>query len=297
MDSYKEETVIIDGVESWFECLVYEGTFDDAKNAPLMPYFHYHDYIELLYSLETDAVMLVNDEKYDFKSGDMIIVNSNELHFVKYYGRYKYLCVKFLPNILYGNEQAVFEYKYALPFLSNGTRKRHFKAAELRKNNIDYLCHEIRSEWLSHEYTYEMIIRANILKIFSYILRRWKRNEMHEPDWKISDSVKKAILYITKNFDTATELSTAEYCGLSCHYFSRLFKKETGKTFKEFLLSVRMKEAEKLLLSTDKSITEIAMDTGYATASHFIADFKKRTGTTPKTFQHKMKYKLNAGHE
>ena len=49
-----------------------------------------------------------------------------------------------------------------------------------------------------------------------------------------------------------------------------------------------MKEAEKLLLSSDKLMTEIAVDVGFTTSSHFISNFKRKKGITPKQFKQKV---------
>ena len=52
----------------------------------------------------------------------------------------------------------------------------------------------------------------------------------------------------------------------------------------------KLKEAEKLLLTTDHSITEIAFEAGFSTVSHFIARFKAEKGITP----HKLRMKLRS---
>ena len=94
-----------------------------------------------------------------------------------------------------------------------------------------------------------------------------------------------AIAYVIEHYDTITAQSTADYCHLSYNYFSHIFKKETGVECKDFLMTVRIKEAKKLLLLTDKDVTNIAQDTGFATSSHFAAAFKKHTGVTPLAFR------------
>lgn len=288
MNGRKEKLRPVDGMETWFECIPVSGINPPRKCTAAEPDYHYHDYIELLYSVETDGDVYINGSCIHFKTGDIIVINSNELHDTRYFGKTKYLCVKFSPNVLYADEKSLFEYKYALPFLTDGVYQRLFEKDAAKRSGISMLCDEIIDEWTKHDYAYEMVIRSNILKIFSYILRRWKEQNVLGGDRKISDTIKKAMRYIFWNSSSATECMTAQYCGLSTNYFSYLFKHDTGKTFKEFLMSVRLKEAEKLLLSTDKSVTDIAMETGYSTSSHFIAEFKKHVGLTPKQFQKKL---------
>ena len=52
-------------------------------------------------------------------------------------------------------------------------------------------------------------------------------------------------------------------------------------------MSVKIKAAKKLLILTQKDMTEIALETGFSTSSHFISCFKKYTGMTPKCFRMK----------
>lgn len=275
-----EEKAMRNGMESWFDCLNLS-----VPPSAHMPNYHYHDYIELLYALKTNAVVYLNGETYPFCDGDLIIINSNEPHDVSCLARSEYICVKFMPNVLYAGEQALFEYKYALPFLADDAHQKRFPCAEISHTEIGRLCAEISREQKQHGYAYELVIRADILKIFSWILRHWSEQGSLTFGTNIPDPIKKAILYMTAHYDTVTEAEVAAEVGLSYHYFSSNFKQAVGQSFKEFLNSVRLKEAEKLLLSTEKSMTEIAVEVGFATSSHFIANFKQKKGITPKQFK------------
>ena len=77
----------------------------------------------------------------------------------------------------------------------------------------------------------------------------------------------------------------AKLCNLSVSRFLHVFKKETGLTFKEYSLKLRVVEAKKLLLNTDMQISEIALDTGFYDQSHFTRYFKSFAGLTPDKFR------------
>jgi len=68
---------------------------------------------------------------------------------------------------------------------------------------------------------------------------------------------------------------------MSYSYFSRCFYRITGKSFKEYLNLTRINRAEKAILTTDKSVTEIAGDCGFNSVSYFISTYKKLKGVTP----------------
>ena len=280
-----EQNFRLNGMDSWIHCIYIEAKASNEK----VTRRHYHNYVEFLYSLGSDAVVYINSERYSFKDGDLIIINSNDLHSLEFPGDSRYICVKFSPNILYADEQAFAEYKYAMPFLIDTPHRILFDREETEKAGIEKLCLEIMDEWNGKDYAFELAIRANILKIFTWILRYWRNQGAIGADKKIPDSIKSALIYITENYETATETEAARASGLSYNHFSGVFKTAMGQNFKKFLVSVRLKEAEKLLMSTEKSMTEIAMETGFTTASHFIANFKRFKGVTPKQFRLKLK--------
>ena len=73
---------------------------------------------------------------------------------------------------------------------------------------------------------------------------------------------------------------------LSKHSFCQYFKKHTFKTYWRFLTEVRIGHACKLLLSGDKSVSEIAFLSGYGTLSNFNRQFKLVTNLTPLQYVH-----------
>lgn len=103
---------------------------------------------------------------------------------------------------------------------------------------------------------------------------------------KNSEIVKRATQYIAKNFATPLTLeAVANYVHLNPSYFSTLFKKSTGSTFKEYLNMVRVEEGKRLLGNTDYSLIDIAIAVGYEDQSYFSKVFKKYTGLSPKQYR------------
>ncbi|MBR1741715.1 MAG: helix-turn-helix transcriptional regulator, partial [Lachnospiraceae bacterium] len=68
-------------------------------------------------------------------------------------------------------------------------------------------------------------------------------------------------------------------------YASRIFKKETGRSFKQYLIDKRIEEAKKLLLNSDLPISTVSDRVGYENYSYFTRLFKKETGMTPVDFR------------
>ena len=85
---------------------------------------------------------------------------------------------------------------------------------------------------------------------------------------------------------------TAEYLKISPAYLSRLFKKETGLSFREYVNKLKIEEAAALLLYTHFSDVEISNLLAFSSQSYFIKIFKKIMGITPKKY--KMKNTVSA---
>ncbi|MDO4487744.1 MAG: response regulator [Eubacteriales bacterium] len=77
----------------------------------------------------------------------------------------------------------------------------------------------------------------------------------------------------------------SDHVGLSKIYFCRLFHKEEGISFTNYLKQERIRMAKNLLLTTNKKIYEISLDVGFSNAKYFGYVFKQETGLTPGDFQ------------
>ncbi|WP_028609019.1 helix-turn-helix transcriptional regulator [Paenibacillus harenae] len=77
----------------------------------------------------------------------------------------------------------------------------------------------------------------------------------------------------------------AALAGYSTHYFSRKFGQTFGKSFPDFLLESRLIHAKRLLASTQLSVKQIALETGFSQASYFSSCFRRLEGMTPIQFR------------
>lgn len=95
-----------------------------------------------------------------------------------------------------------------------------------------------------------------------------------------------AKLYIEEHYMESVSLEDlGSYLGFNPSYFSSLFKKETGTSFLEYLVKIRMEKAKELLKDSDLRIQDICLMVGYNDLRHFRKLFTQTTGLSPKEFR------------
>lgn len=120
----------------------------------------------------------------------------------------------------------------------------------------------------------EALVSKYISDILYLLLASVQKNRPH-----LSDEV---CEYIEKNLTTdITASAVAEHFGFSRSYFSTVFKKYTGTTISEYLLSCRLNRAKALMACSELSVSQISELTGFNDATTFIRTFKRKEGITP----------------
>lgn len=95
-----------------------------------------------------------------------------------------------------------------------------------------------------------------------------------------------AVKYIAENFAERIKLEDiSDELHVNPNYFSTLFRKETGRTFIDYLNEVRINESKKLLLHTRYKVFEISLRVGYGNFSYYNKMFKRLIGVTPQTYR------------
>ena len=98
----------------------------------------------------------------------------------------------------------------------------------------------------------------------------------------ISIHIRKCIDYIYDNLQEKLTLrSMAEYLQIDPTYLSKLFSKEVGISFREFIINARVGAAKNMLAYSDFSFSEVSLSLGFSSQSAFTDTFKRLTGMTP----------------
>jgi len=282
----KEDLFLADGQKSALHCLVRQ-----VNKPGLCTHAHYHKYCEILYGVDCDLDMLIGEKTEKLRDGDICFIYPNEPHYM-YSAKEKNLfyVIKFFPEMLYYDGQSIRELYYLMNILVEDNRnERHLITKDESRGTIENILKDIFNEWNEKNLGYEFVIRGQILRIYSIMLRLMKKTKIEISTNSTEEFalIHNCIIYAAENLDSVTETILAEKCFMSNSQFSKMFKKHIGKTYKNFIVDMRIAEAKRQILATDKSITEIAYLTGFSSSSHFISSFKNKIGETPLQYRNK----------
>jgi AraC family transcriptional regulator, exoenzyme S synthesis regulatory protein ExsA len=134
-----------------------------------------------------------------------------------------------------------------------------------------------------------MLLKLKIEELFLQAIRLQKSSMHAFINAILSTSHDRIKFILESNIDLIQTLE--DMCALTRLTQSKIrryIKNEYNVTPKIWLDTKRLEKAELMLKNTDKSISDIATECGYATVSWFISQFKKHYKRTPKEFRHKM---------
>ena len=126
-------------------------------------------------------------------------------------------------------------------------------------------------------------ISSNITSILNSILSSAPRVRDQVP---VREAVASTVAYINERFRYPLSLQDlSRHAAISPYYFPRVFRHETGVTPHQYLINTRLSNAKFLLHTTEDSVKDIAIQTGWASESTFCSAFRKSTGMTPSMYR------------
>ena len=134
----------------------------------------------------------------------------------------------------------------------------------------------------------EAAISSSITSILNAILSSAPRIREGVP---VREAIASAVAYISERFRYPMSLEDlAAHAAISPYYFTRVFRQETGVTPHQYLINTRLANAKFLLRTTEDSVKDIAINTGWGSESTFCTAFRKAVGMTPSAYRKRKLY-------
>jgi AraC-like DNA-binding protein len=175
-----------------------------------------------------------------------------------------------------------------IPFLSNKNSNRKFYDDTEIKPTVSLVLHQIINSNI-HSSIKELYLKGKIYELLSLHFHKEESTESDYCPFLVDEEnvlkIRKAKdIIISRMSEPPSLQELATEIGLNLKKLKEGFKQIYGDTVYSFLFDYKMEQSRKLLESNQYNVNEVGLQVGYSTASHFIAAFKKKFGTTPKKY-------------
>ncbi len=241
-----------------------------AKN--LVP--HWHEHIEMLYMTGGECEFICNGKSFDVHSGDLVVVNSAEIHSFVAKGTAEYYSILLYPDFLSDIK------RISTPICNR------VRGDETVKGFLS----DLHSEYSEMKTGADMAMKGILYTLLTYLYRNYLYAGEDANDGPMAremlNRLDLVLKYISEHYhEKITTCLLAEMCYLSEAHFCRFFKGATGKTVTKFVNEYRVEKARVLLSKTDESISKIATEVGFEDPNYFSRVFRTITGTSPQEYR------------
>lgn len=228
---------------------------------------HWHDFYEIELIVAGEGVSTINEAEFSFSRGALSFLTPADFHSITPKGEVKLLNLSFSPSAMDNALDA-----------SLGFYMLDEETACRMESILSFLGRELSADGTQNKAYVSHLLAVCLIEI----ARLKKQNAA-----TVSDAPARRLLqyvYAHASEDLSISRVAAEV-GFSAGYAGRVFKRHVGKSFKEFLNSLRLRRAKNLLLHTEASVTEIAFSCGFGTVTHFLRVFRKDCGMSPLVYR------------
>lgn len=245
---------------------------------------HWHDNFEILYFEKGEALIYCNSHPIRVGPGELIILNSNDLHYGENLSPHLiYYVIEFNLSFIDSNHIDLCQTKYLTPLVQN---RILFCNQIHRKDELLAEVLPLIEEYYRQELGFELAVKAYIYRIIVLLLRcrgeqtisEAEKDRQHKTLVRLSSILEYLDYHYTEPLNLRQLSARAN---MSTHYFCRLFKSLTGKSPTEYINHLRLNKAVTLLRESDLNITEVAMAVGFNDSNYFSRMFKKYKHVSP----------------
>ena len=238
---------------------------------------HWHQAIELLLFVKGTVTCKFEHSTLRAKAGDLYLINSHEVHETKCSRDAVYLCVHILPSRMCQYVPDFDQLQFSLTF--DPADRQKAQAFEQLRLHMEELLHYVR------ENTHKLEQQAHLFSVTDILVEHFSMAmPLEERNLQRSDMTRlEPILEYTQlhHGEDLTLEGASSAMGLNKEYFCRLFKKNMGVSYLQYLYQVRATAVCRELEISDDPISEIAERHGFRDPKMLSQHFKEIYGCTP----------------
>ena len=235
---------------------------------------HSHDHLTILYLAKGAATCSHHDTRDNIKKKDLIILNPNQQVTIDPIRKIEYIQLD-ITGVVFISSSKIEGDHGVFVVADEGQMIKYYLDLALLESKNGFRGSDIILRKLTE------CVLAHILRHHNLSIKDSSIQVKHEEIEEIKE-------HIRQNFNRKVSLDElSELVDINKYYLIRLFKQQTGLSPIDYLIHLRLAEAERLLTSTDTNIAEISNYVGFHSASHFSKTFKEANGLTPSAYRRK----------
>lgn len=266
-------------------CPVWLTSFHGMKTVDRFFNIHWHPEVQIYYFSQGNVEMYSNDGSAHMEQGDIYIVTPGQDHGVRVLSQEAiYFSVLFDLKAISADEEHFFQKEFVEPL---ATGKLEFsKVIHVTDEDYQQFCGPVQRLVEQHETKDKLTVYMAVMQICWALMHRSRpQNNAVIGNTREHDAVRQCADYMREHFSEKITLDQlAEMVNLHPNYLCTVFNKYSGCSPMTYLNKCRMRRARKLLRKSDLSITQVAEQCGFNSASFFSKRFKALMGTSPKEY-------------
>jgi AraC-like DNA-binding protein len=255
--------------------------------------FHWHSFIEIAYGFKKKIWVSVDGQSHEILPRTLAFINSGSIH--GYWGAPLDALTGLLevrPELF---DAVLLDKDSTLSYNNIFNNKTFFSPNEDGRihRRLEECFLTIKEEYISQKKGYGLAIKSALYEMALVFLRDFSKSDKSlskKSDNNIKHEVLERIFsFIYKEYkNPGFSLGLmADFAGMSKFYFTRFFRKYTGQTFHDYLSAIRITHAKELLIESNRTILDIALDCGFGSKETFNRLFKRYTGIVPSIYRDK----------
>lgn len=244
---------------------------------------HCHPYFELFYIESGACSFFIGNNVYDLHEGDILLIPPQVFHYTRYpFGQ----CLRC--NVFFNESDIHVGVAKLMPQGGEFFKDmRIFRLPEAYRAQISELITRMIKENRIDDERSALMLGALLDELFLLCARECSFfYDMPENIHTTDAPIVRAAQFIGLNYmDDISTADIAAAAGYSPNYLSRKFREAAGIGVHEYLMFIRLQRAALELVSTEDSVTEIALRCGFSDGNYFKDAFKKKYGVTPSKYR------------
>ena len=229
---------------------------------------------QIIYITKGNGTLETKNNRFEIQAGTILIIRPGMWHRYKpdkkigwdeyYIGFNGKLTNHFFEQHFFANKYPIFQFGYSEKLLN-----QYMQIIEIVKEE---------------PIAFQKIVSGIIISMFGQIISTIKNKEFAGKE--IEKIIKKARIFLRANINKKVDIKgLADELNISYSYFRQMFRKFTDVSPVQFHLLLKIQKAQNMLISTNKSVKEIALILGFESNFYFSRIFKTKIGYSPNEYR------------